>query len=218
MSGVQRTHGRNEADTSPQGALGLERVGELGRRGHDAHGPDPPGPPTDGVHRGRARHPGYGDGVVVGGSVVGGSVADQSPGQGHAGLVAGDLVAVEGPAVPVEGGLVAAGGGTGERGGGAELGHVGQRGPGEAHERVEVEPGRRRHPLDLAHERHQVVRGDAGGGVVGGTVLVVDGHDGPVEQPGQIPGHRVTGHGEGDPAAEPDPADLGGGQRDERVQ
>ena len=34
----------------------------------------------------------------------------------------------------------------------------------------------------------------------------------------QLAGHGVTGHGEGDPAAEPDPADLGGGQRDERVQ
>ena len=41
-------------------------------------------------------------------------------------------------AVPLEGGLVAAGGRAGERGGRAELGHVGQRGAGQAHEGVEV--------------------------------------------------------------------------------
>ncbi len=55
-------------------------------------------------------------------------------------------------------------------------------------------------------------------GVVRGPVLVVDDHDRAAERPGQLRRHRVTGHGEGDAAAEADPADLGRGQGHERVQ
>ena len=79
-------------------------------------------------------------------------------------------------------------------------------------------PADGRHPLDLADERHQVIGGDAGRRVVRGAVLVVDYHDRPPSSPAELGRHGVAGHGEGDPAAQTDPADLGRGQRHEGVQ
>lgn len=79
---------------------------------------------------------------------------------------------------------------------GPQLGHVVERAPGQ----VEVGPAghadARSDALHLAHERHQVVGGDHGGGVVGGPVLV--GHREPATaQIGHQPLHdRVARHGE----------------------
>ncbi len=74
------------------------------------------------------------------------------------------------------------------------------------------------HPLDLPDEGHQMVGGDGGGGVVGRPALVLDGDGPPVEGLGHAPGHRVTGHGEGDARAQSLGPDLRGGQGHEGVE
>ncbi len=120
--------------------------------------------------------------------------------------------------MPIERGVVPPGGRTGQRRGRAQLGHVGQGGPSEADKGVELQPGRARHPLHLAHQGHEVIRGDARRGVVRGAMLVVDHHHRASEHPGQLGPDGVARHGEGDPAAQPDPSDLGRGQGHERVE
>ena len=55
---------------------------------------------------------------------------------------------------------------------GPQRGHVVDGGPGQREERLEVQPDRGGHPLDLAQQRHHVVGRDAGGGVIGGPVVV----------------------------------------------
>ncbi len=225
VPGVQCPHGGDDTDAAPEGPLGVEGGGELRGAVHDAHRPGTAGPA-------RARCRGVGSwcaapsGAVapsVGGEVLRRAsgrrpVGDQATGQGDAGVVPGDLGGLQREAVALERGLVAARRGAGQGGDGPQLGGVGERGAGQAEERVEVEAGRDRDPLHLAHERHQVVGGDARRGVIGGAGFVVDDHDRPPEHTGELGGHRVTGHGEGDPAAQADPAHLGRGQRHERVQ
>ena len=117
-----------------------------------------------------------------------------------------------------QGGDIAPGRRPGQRRCRAELSDIGQRGACQAHEGVEVEPGRRRHPLHLAHEAHEVVGGYARRSVVGGAVLVVDDHDQSAEEAGQPGREGVAGDGEGDPATKSNPADLGRRQGHERVQ
>ena len=68
--------------------------------------------------------------------------------------------------------VVAAGRRPGERGRRTELGDVVDRGPHEVEVGLERHAGRRRHPLDLAEQRDEVVRGDHRGRVVGGPVVV----------------------------------------------
>ena len=118
-----------------------------------------------------------------------------------------------------EGGPVApAGAGPSSAARGAERGHVVDGGPGERQERLEVQADRGRHPLDLAEQRHHVVRRDAGRGVVGRPVAVVD-LDHPAAEALDISrGHRGAGDGEGHPRAQPGRTDLTVGQRHERVQ
>ena len=116
-----------------------------------------------------------------------------------------------------ERGPVAPAGGAGERGGRAERGDVVDGGPGQRQEGLEVEADLGGDALDLAEERDDVVRRDAGGGVVGGPVLVGDLDGAAAERGGDLMGDGHAGDGEGDTRAQPGGADLAVGQRDERV-
>ena len=106
----------------------------------------------------------------------------------------------------------------GESGGRTEVGDIAQSGQGQGHEGIHVQPGRGRHPLHLAEQRHHVVGGDAGGRVVGGALVVVDLDAHPAEEAAQGGGHVVSAYGEGDAAAQPNTTHFGRGQGHEGME
>ena len=122
----------------------------------------------------------------------------------------------------LDGGPVAPGHRTGEGGGGAQLGHVVEGDPHQVEVGLEGHAGAGGDPLDLTEQGDQVVRGDRRGGVVGGPVGVGDGERAAPEVGDQRLDQRqglgrVAGHREPGPGAQPAGADLGVGQRHERV-
>ena len=100
----------------------------------------------------------------------------------------------------------------GQSGARPQRGHVVDGGPRQREERLEVQPDRGGHPLDLSQQRHHVVGRDAGGRVVGGAVVVGHLDHAAAETGHDVAGQRSAGHGEGDPRAEPGRPDLAVGQ------
>ena len=166
------------------------------------------------------RHP-AGDGSerdrwsVAGVAADGGGEAGR---QGGTGLVAGALGLGQRIEVPAERGPVAPARRAGEGGAcapSAATSSTAARVSGRKDSRSRPTVGG--DALDLAEQRHDVVRRDAGGGVVGGTVLVGDLDRAAAEGGGDLAADRRAGHGEGDARAQPGRADLAVGQRHERV-
>ena len=138
----------------------------------------------------------------------------QPPGQRHHGVVSGQLGAVagqrgQGLPMALDRVPVPTGSGTGQCPPGPEVDSVLEGGPHQVGEGVEGQPGRRRHPLDLPDERHHVVGGDGCGGMVRSPVPVLDRRRPSAQCGHHGAGHRVPGHGEGDPR----PEALGAGGR-----
>src|SRR6202034_3930012 len=94
----------------------------------------------------------------------------QAVGRFHASVIAGPLVLGQRPSVPLEVGPIPPGRWARQRRRRTQASDIVDRGARQIQERVDVEVGRRRDPLDLPEERHDVVRGDAGGGVIGGAL------------------------------------------------
>ena len=119
----------------------------------------------------------------------------------------------------LDGGDVAPADRTGERAARTEGGDVGEAAPRQVEEGLDRRADAGRHPLGLAEQRDQVVRGDDGGGVVARPAGLGHVHD-PTAQAGHDLGHeRVAVLGQPEPGAdEALGAPLGVGQRDERVQ
>lgn len=92
-------------------------------------------------------------------------------------------------------GDVATGDRAGERVGRTDVADRLGRLPNEGEEVVDRQAGGGRHALEMAEKGDDVVRGHDGGGVVGGTVGVVDGKRGGTECCGHVGDMVVTGNG-----------------------
>ena len=148
----------------PGGPLAVEQRPQLGDRGDGLHRAiSVASTPSAGGHRvGRRRRR---RGVAARRAAASASAASRAsasrPRRVDHAPVGLALVGGQRPQVAAQRGLVAPGRGPGERRHGPEVGHVVERGAGE------VEVGLERHarplgqPLDLAHQRDQVVGGDA---------------------------------------------------------
>ena len=144
-------------------------------------------------------------------------IGGQLRGEGGAGLVAGALGLAQGVEMPAERRPVAPAGRPGEGGLRPQGGHVVDGGPRQRQEGLEVEADGDGDPLHLAEQGHDVVRRDAGGGVVGGPVLVGHVDRAAAEGGRDLVGDVVAGHRERRRRAQPGGADFAVGQRDERV-
>ena len=99
-----------------------------------------------------------------------------------------------------------------------ERSHVVDRRPGQGQEGLEIEPGRRGHPLDLAQEGHHVVGRDAGGSVVGGPIGVVHLDHTSTQGECHPAGHGLAAHGEGHAGGQTGGPDDGVRKRDQRME
>ena len=106
---------------------------------------------------------------------------------------------------------------SGECGGRPEGGHVVERAAGQVEVGLPWHADRAGHPLDLAEQRHEVVRGDGRGGVVRGPVGVSDLEPVAAEVGDDELGDRFAGHGEPTTARQARGAGCGIGERHERV-
>ena len=107
---------------------------------------------------------------------------------------------------------------SGERHCRPELGHVVEGCTSQGQDSIESHTRRRANALGLPDQGDEVVRGDAGGSVVRGTVLVVNDHGPPSEEVRERGGDPIAGNGKRHTAAKANPTYFGRGKRHERVQ
>ena len=228
VPGVQRAHGGDEADAAPEGALGVEGVGEL--RGAEVHHRAWPGAVGSGgpatrrvpsVRRGSRRRPRR---ATRAGAVAGmrRGQGDRRPGAGPGrrrprsrgprrgrGCGGGASRVASSPraAGPVE------------RGGRARARprRSARRGPGRRRRRGRARPRpppARTWPMSATRWLEAMHAAAWYAARCSSSTTTTE----PPSSRGQLGGHRVAGHGEGDAAAQADPAHLGRGQGHERVQ